>query len=200
MFPTKGLSKDWGSSRCDRSPTTRTGIAELARICEQGGKSTWPSRDPWQNSDAWQNAYLALAAHIADGKVDLDRPLRPLARTTARRFFLTDCRQRGRLSELTDAQLHRFHLGEETSLEDHVEASRRGDALRTAMLGLVGEGSLSEADLAILTRRYVDEWSAKEVAGTMGLGVANVRQICARRRQVLRQALAEQGLARAAHS
>jgi DNA-directed RNA polymerase specialized sigma24 family protein len=170
------------------------GLGELAEVCERGRKSGWPSRDPWRNGEAWQNTYVALATRILDGRVDVDRPLGPLARLAARRFFLSERRGQQRLTELTDTQLHRFHLGEERTLEEEAESARRGDALRVALIDQLDAGNLSEADLAILTRRYVDEWGAAEVADAMGLGIANVRQICTRRCQLLREALAAQGL------
>lgn len=173
---------------------TQRGLRELAEVCERGRSSGWPSRDPWQNSDAWQSTYVALATRIIDGRVDVDRVLGPLARLAAWRFFLSERRRQQRVTELTDAQLHRFHLGEERTLEEEAESARRGDALRVALLGQLDAGNLSEADLAILARRYVDDWGATEVADAMGLSIANVRQICSRRCLLLREVLTKQGL------
>lgn len=171
------------------------GLRELAEICERGRKSGWPSRDPWQNGEAWQNTYVALATRILDGRVGVDRPLGPLARLVARRFLLTEWRFQQRVTELTDAQLHRFNLGEGCTLEEEAESARRGDVLRTALLEQLAAGNLSRTDLAILTRRYVDDWGASEVADMAGLSIANVRQICSRRCVLLREVLAGQGLA-----
>lgn len=190
-----GSSRGDGRGGAAPGSAVERGLGELAEVCERGQRSGWPSRDPWRNGEAWQNTYVALAARILDGRVDVERPLGPLARLAAKRFFLSERRGQQRLSELTEADLHRFHLGEERTLEEEAESSRRGDALRVALIAQLDAGNLSEADLTVLTRRYVDEWGAAEVADAMGLGIANVRQICSRRCQLLRTALTQQGLA-----
>jgi RNA polymerase sigma factor (sigma-70 family) len=170
------------------------GLRELAEVCDIGGSSGWPSRDPWHNREAWQNTYVALATRIMDGRVDVDRPLGPLARLAAWRFMISERRRQQRVTQLTDLQLHRFHLGDERTPEEEAEGSRRGDMLRLVLLNQLDAGSLSEADLMILIRRYVDEWGASEVAEAMGISPANVRKICSRRRLLLRQELVELGL------
>lgn len=176
-----------GESSVDRA------LADLARICEQERRSAWPSIDPWRNADAWQDAYIALATRIQDGRVDIDRPLGPLARKTARNFFLSECRRQRRFSSLSDVQLQRY-LGEGPSLEEQAEASRRGDALRVTMLRLCADGELDARDVGVLIGRYAEERPAAEVGASLGIGTANVRQLCARRCKLLREALRRQGL------
>jgi DNA-directed RNA polymerase specialized sigma24 family protein len=146
------------------------------------------------NSDAWQNTYMTLAARIAEGAVDVERPLRGLAHTTARNFFLSERRRDRRLIAIADEQVERYGAGAVRSTEELAEAARRGEVLRGHLVRLAAAGKLTPSDLIILTRRYVDGWSAAEVAEAMGLGVDNVRQICARRRRLLRTELAGLGL------
>jgi RNA polymerase sigma factor (sigma-70 family) len=167
---------------------------DLADICDAGSKSGWPSSKPWINSDAWQNTYLALSVRIADGRIDIGRPLHGLAYRTARNLFLSERRRERRLSAITEEQVDRYGAAEERSPEELAEASRRGDVLRGNLTRLAATGRLSETDLLILTRRYIDEWSAKEVGGATGIAVDNVRQICARRCRLLRSELSDLGL------
>ena len=185
-----------GKARGDAALPTRIrrGLRELAEVCDVGGSSGWPSRDPWHNSEAWQNTYVTLAVRIIDGRVDVDRPLGPLARLAAWRFMISERRRQRRVTQLTDLQLHRFHLGEEQTPEEEAEGSRRGNMLRVALLKQIDAGSLSEVDLTILIRRYVDEWGAAEVADAMGISPANVRKICSRRCSLLREELLELGM------
>lgn len=173
----------------------KRGLRELAEVCDRGRSSGWPSRDHWQNSEAWQNAYVALATRIVDGRVDVDRPLAALARLTAWRLLASERRRQRRVMQLTEAQLHRFHLGEERTPEEETESACRGDALRAALLAQVGMGNLSDVDLTILIRRYVDEWGTAEVAAATGLTPANVRKICSRRCHLLREELIKLGIA-----
>lgn len=173
----------------------KRGLRELAEVCDRGRSSGWPSRDHWQNGEVWQSAYVALATRILDGRVDVDRPLAALARLTAWRLLVSERRRQKRVMQLTEVQLHRFHVGEERSLEEHAESVSRGDALRIALLSQLGQGNLTEVDLTILIRRYVDEWGAAEVASATGLSPANVRKICSRRCDLLRQELAKHGIA-----
>jgi DNA-directed RNA polymerase specialized sigma24 family protein len=177
-------------------PVLRIHIAliDLARICKKGSESKRPSGKPWLNADAWQNTYVTLADRISDGRVDIGRPLEPLAQITARRFFLTDCRRLARFSALTETQLHRFNLGEEALPEEQVEAARSGEMLHAGVARLRAEGRLSDAEVEILTRRYVGGWSSGEVATAAGLAAENVRQVCSRRCGLLRATLAGQGL------
>jgi DNA-directed RNA polymerase specialized sigma24 family protein len=185
----KVLKSDRGNqSRIDQA------LLDLAEICERGRKSGRPSANPWLNGDAWQNAYLALAARIPSGAIDIDRPLDGLAYTTARNFFLSECRRLRRFSELSDEHVHRLDTSEERAPEEWAEASRQGEVLRGGVTALFAAGRLSRVDLAILIGRYVDEWSSKEVADVAGISVDNVRQICARRCRLLRGELAGRGL------
>jgi DNA-directed RNA polymerase specialized sigma24 family protein len=169
-------------------------LLELATICDAGRKSDRRSGTPWANSDAWQNTYLTLSARIADGRVDVDRPIRGLAYVTARNFFISEKRRDRRLIAIGDVQHEHFGAGSERSPEDLAEARRRGEVLRGHLVRLAAAGKLSPTDLLILIRRYVDGWSAAEVAEATGLGVDNVRQICARRRRLLRAELSDLGL------
>ena len=176
------------------SEAVKRGLRELAEVCDTGRSSGWPSRDPWRNSEAWQNTYVALATRIIDGRVDVDRPLSPLARLSAWRFMINEQRRQQRVVQLTEPQQHRFHLGEERTLEEMAEDSRRNDVLRLALLRQIDAGKLSDVDMTILIRRYVDEWGASEVAEAMGISPANVRKICSRRCLMLRDELLELGL------
>jgi len=181
-------------AECERVLAIQRALIDLASICEEGRRSGMPSSKPWLNDEAWQNAYVALAARISDGRVDIERPLGGLAFTTARNFFRTEHRRQRRFAELSDEQLWRLAASEERPVEDAAEASRRGEVLRRQLARLVGSGKLNEADLTILRRRYVDEWSASEVAGSARLRVDNVRQICARRCRLLRRELGGRGI------
>gem|GEM_PF-4195712 len=180
------VTGDFGN---DEQARVRSALDELARICSEGSRSGRLSNRAWMNHDAWQNAYLALAPRIAAGRVDLDRPLRGLAYVTARNFYISECRREGRCSRLTEDRVHRYNAGEERLPEEQAEASRRGAVLRECMVELAGRGKLSETDVAILVRRYVDEWSVSEVARSVRLTADNVRQISLRRRQLLRKEL-----------
>jgi len=179
---------------CNRTLDIHASLIELAQICKQGGQSGWPSAEEATNADAWQNTYEKLAARISDGRVDADRPLKPLARLTAKRLFLSDLRRQRRLSALSATQLHRFNLGEETPPEERAERARGGAALRAGCKRLQAEGRLSGEEAEILRRRYVEEWSSGEVAAAMDTTAANVRQVCARRRGLIRAELSGQDL------
>lgn len=181
-------------SHCDHARRVRRALLELAEICDAGSKSDRQSGMPWVSSDAWQNTYLTLSARIAEGRVDVDRPLRGLAYVTARNFFISEKRRDRRLVAIADEQVERFGVGAERSPEEQADAARRGEVLRGHLVRLATAGKLSPSDLVILTRRYVDGWSAAEVAEAMGLGIDNVRQICARRRRLLRAELSGLGL------
>jgi RNA polymerase sigma factor (sigma-70 family) len=172
----------------------RGALIELAAICDAGSRSSWPSSKQWVNSEAWQNTYMALSTRIAKGTIEVDRPLRGLAYKTARNFFLSERRRERRLSAIGDEQVERHGAGEVRSPDELAEAERRGEVLRSNLVKLAIAGKVSESDLFILARRYVDEWSASEVAGATGLAADNVRQICARRCRLLRQELAGMGL------
>lgn len=165
-------------------------LVELAQICKHGSESRWPSAHPSTNADAWQNTYEKLARRISDGRVDVSRPLVPLARLTARRFLLSEYRLQQRFSALNDLQLHRFNLGDGIQPEEQVEIHRRRDLFRTGAAGLMAEGRLSNTDLEILDGRYAKERSSEEVASAVGVSAQNVRQICTRRRALLRTKLA----------
>ncbi len=172
----------------------RQGLCELAEVCDRGLGSGWPSRDHWQNGEVWQNTYVALSTRILDGRVDVDRPLAALARLTAWRLLVSERRRQRRVTHLTDVQLHRFHMGEERTPEEEVESASRGEALQVALLTQLGQGNLSDVDLTVLIRRYVDEWEAAEVAAATGLSPANVRKICSRRCHLLREELVKLGI------
>lgn len=152
------------------------------------------------NSDAWQNAYIALSSGIAEGTIDVERPLRGLAYVTARNFFLSEKRRDRRLVAIADEQVERYGVGVGRSPEEMAEATRRGEVLRGNLVRLAAAEKLSPTDLVILTRRYVDGWSVAEVAEATGLTIDNVRQICTRRRRLLRDELAGLGLDEAAAS
>jgi len=183
---------------CERILRVHVALVDLAGICKAGTESAFPCREPWLNADAWHNTYVALAARISDGRVDIERPLGPLAKLTAYRFFLSERRRMRRLSALTEEQLHRVSLGDESPPEERAEAARRARALREAIESLRVEGRLSEAEVGMLWRRYVEEWRSPEVAAAAGLTADNVRQICTRRCALLRLALAGQDLEEAA--
>lgn len=169
-------------------------LLELAEICKQGSDSSWPSPNRAANADAWQNTYEKLAIRISDERVDVSRPLKPLARVTARRFMLTEYRRQGRTSALDEHQLHRFNLGSELPPEEEVEAARRRAALRASLARALSNGRLSADELAILDGRYVKGWTSGEIAAAAGMTPDNVRQLCARRCGVLRRDLAGQEL------
>jgi DNA-directed RNA polymerase specialized sigma24 family protein len=137
---------------------------------------------------------MALAVRIRDGRVDVTRPLHALARRTARNFFLDECRRQRRLTAIGSEQIERWGAGAGRPPEESAEALRQGEALRGGLIGLIERGKLNETDLLVLIRRYVDEWSADEVAGATGLGAENVRQICTRRRRLLRSEFADMEL------
>lgn len=177
-------------------PDVRRGLCELAEVCDRGLSSGWPSRDHWQNGEVWQNTYVVLSTRILDGRVSVDRPLAPLARLTAWRLLASERRRQRRVTQLTEVQLHRFHVGEERTPEEEAESARQRDALRVALLTQLGRGNLSEVDLTILIRRYVDEWGAAEVAAATGLSTANVRKICSRRCHLLKKELVKLGIDR----
>jgi DNA-directed RNA polymerase specialized sigma24 family protein len=181
-------------AHCDALLRKHCALIELAQICEEGRLSGRPSSKPWLNNDAWQNTYLALAARIADGRVDIGRPLHGLAYTTARHFFLSECRRLRRFAELNEEHVQRFNAGDERTPAELASASRRGELLRGNLVRLTQTGKLSERDLVILTQRYVEERGASAVAGAVGIGADNVRQICARRCRLLREELAGQGI------
>ncbi len=124
----------------------------------------------------------------------MNRPLRGLAYVTARNLFLSERRRDRRLVAIADEQVERHGTGMGRPPEDLAEAARQGEVLRGHLVRLAAGGKLSPIDLLILTRRYVDGWSAAEVAEATGLGIDNVRQICTRRRRLLRSELAGLGL------
>jgi len=185
---------------CQRVLAAQIALTELAETCRHGSESSWPSPHRSRNADIWQSTYEKLAVRIADGRVDIDRPLKPLARLTARRLLLSEHRRQRRFSRLNELQLHRFNLGDGLPPEDYVERGRRREAFRLATARLVAEGRLGEVDLEILQARYVGERSSDEVAGAFGVSAENVRQICARRRALLRAELSGLDLEEAAQN
>lgn len=183
------------SSYCADAPRINRALVDLARICKAGSESGRPSGKPWLDADAWQNAYVSIAARISEGKVDIERPLEPLARVAAFRHFLSDHRRQGRFFSLSEVQHHRYYAGESSAPEDGAEAARRVELLRAAVRRLRMAGALSDTELKILWRRYVEEWTSVEVGAAAGLAPENVRQLCARRCGVLAKDLAGQELA-----
>ena len=177
-------------ARCEEVLVVHGALIELARICRQGSESSWPSPRRSTNGDVWQSTYEKLAIRISDGRVDIARPLRPLALTTARRLLLSEYRRRERLCTLGDTQIHRFDIGQAVQPEEQAEASRKRAVVRARLVQLRREGRLSLEDLAVLEDRYVRERSSAEVASAIGTTPENVRQICTRRRALLRTALA----------
>jgi DNA-directed RNA polymerase specialized sigma24 family protein len=171
---------------CEQVLRIHLALLELAQICRRGSESSWPSAHPAANADAWQSTYERLAIRISDGRVDVDRPLLPLARVTAYRLMLSERLQQARLLKLTDLQLHRFNLGEEAPPEEVAESARRAAMLRESFARLRRSGQLSELDQKILQRRYASEWNSPEVAAAVGATAANVRQLCKRRCALLR--------------
>lgn len=178
-------------AHCEQVLRIHLALLELAQICKQGGESNWPAAHSATNADTWQSTYERLAIRISDGRVDIDRPLLPLARVTAHRLMLREHRQQARLLTLTDLQLHRFHLGEEAPPEEIAESARRAAMLRESFARLRRGGQLTRLDQKILQRRYAGEWSSPEVASAVGTTAANVRQLCKRRCALLRADLSD---------
>lgn len=168
--------------------------AELVTVCCREARSGWPARDRWRNEDVWHETFLRLVQRIEDRRVAVDRPLQPLARKTAYRLFLREEERRRRLLRLTDTQLHRFRQSEEFLPDDEAEAGRRGVVLREALVRLCGEDQLDERDVLILTLRYIEGWSAEEVAQRLTISAAGVRKICSRKLKMLRGELAGEGM------
>jgi DNA-directed RNA polymerase specialized sigma24 family protein len=173
-------------AHCDRVLRIHLALLELAQICRRGSESGWPSAHLAANADAWQSTYERLAIRISDGRVEIDRPLLPLARVTAYRLMLSERRQQARLLTLTDLQLHRFNLGEEAPPDELAESARRAAMLRESLERQRRSGQLTELDQKILQRRYASEWSSPEVGEAVGTTAANVRQLCKRRCALLR--------------
>lgn len=167
---------------------------ELARICCREVRAGWPAWDRWQNEDVWHETFLRLARRIDDGRVTIDRPLRPLARKTAFRLFLRDEERQRRFFQLTEGQLHRFLESEEILPEEGAEAVRRAAVLRGALLRLCAEGRLDERDLLVLILRYVEGWPTEDIAAKLAIGAAGVRQICSRKLRLLRREMSELGM------
>jgi DNA-directed RNA polymerase specialized sigma24 family protein len=179
-------------AHCEMVLRIHLALLELAQICRQGSESRWPSRHQATNADAWQNTYEKLAARISDGRVDIDRPLLPLARITAYRLMLSERRKQADFLALTDIHLHRFNLGEEVQPEESAESSRRAAALQEAFARLRREGRLKGGEEEMLRRRYVAGQTSAEVATSMGTTAPNIRQLCARRCSLLRGELGGQ--------
>jgi len=188
------VEPDEFQAHCGRVLEVHVALIDLAWICKRGSESSWPSLDRAANADAWQSAYEKLAIRISDGRVDITRPLKPLARLTARRFLLSEYRRQQRFLALNEIQLHRFNLGEATAPEEQVEIIRKRDLVRSGLTRLQAEEKLSKTDLAVLDGRYVKEKSSAEVASALGVSSQSVRQICSRRCTLLRAELGGLGL------
>jgi RNA polymerase sigma factor (sigma-70 family) len=171
---------------------------ELARICAEGARSRWPSADPHRNADAWQETYLRVARAILANKVDLSRPLGPYASTTAYHVLSTERRKEGRLRELDDTQLHRYLLGEGRDAAEQAEASIDGAELCASLDRLRGTGELSTRGERIVWLRYAEGWTGAEVAAKFELTESNVRQICRRVLDLLRENVDGDALGQAA--
>lgn len=74
---------------------------------------------------------------------------------------------------------------------EHFGAESRGDELPPETLY---RGAVSDGDLALLIRFYLDGWPQKELAAEMGISENAVQKRVARAKERLRRALEESGL------
>lgn len=173
---------------------SRRAVEELVVICRQEARSGWPVWDRWRNEDVWHETFARLTQRIEEDRVETDRPLGPLARKTALRLFLREQERQRRFQTLSDGQLHRFRQSEEVLPDEGAERSWQAELLRETLIRLCGEGRLDQRDVLILLLRYVEEWRAEEVAASLSMGPAAIRQICSRRLRLLRGEMLDLGL------